>query len=638
MEDDEETPFERALPALNSALAGIPVTPDYNIAYYVDGRAYRVTSPGGRLQWKKVAPSEVAPQQGRWSRITMDGDALMRMEISDHSEEVVAKMAAQWKISAVGDIEQIKQFEKEMKPHGNRLDQVVAQAMDSPDDASQFRRFWQQFLEEEKSYYDWANERSGPPKGTGQVKPDPEKPEAPDNTLVADSLQRWVLFSAMSTMTGNIGQSNYTAGNGMLDGYTFQQRQQRYSWDCTLMWGAVANIGMRWKAFASQDFLAASSAALLFTVTDAQKILYCTAIMQAPQEWIGCALGMGNPQQASQGGGYIDDGDTATTKHSFLYPEDAPDGVVEVIPATKTAESRTEVEDTGSCPDCDVLASLQQECQQMLKEPTFTAGDRVKLCNWKNRPEMNGLIGTLVRQMKDGKWRVRMDNNMGDKIMTAVHITHETAADGLEVQSDVAAPNTRKADDSSSASTITKRLNRSDEENTLPAKQNVDTAPGDDKAQSSLATMLHVARPDWKAQEVKAAADKLARVQIDSMPSLVIILRSKGVKGLNEMLKAAGEKFFTADTLSAIRRTADGDAVRIIDFLRDVRPDWKEHEIDSILDRLSTIHINSLSELFTQLRNSVSPLNDVLKSAGEKTFTAETLRALQKRSAEVAAP
>merc|ERR1719491_1871247 len=69
-------------------------------------------------------------------------------------------------------------------------------------------------------------------------------------------LHKSVQFSAWSTMTGNLGQSNYTAANAALDKFPAHQRPEIDA--VTLMWGAVGGIGMRWKAFASADVLNAN--------------------------------------------------------------------------------------------------------------------------------------------------------------------------------------------------------------------------------------------------------------------------------------------------------------------------------------------------------------------------------------------
>jgi len=99
--------------------------------------------------------------------------------------------------------------------------------------------------------------------------------------------QKVVQFSASSTMFGNFGQANYTAANVFLDKMPAYERPELDS--VTLMWGAVGNIGMRWKAFASQDMLNATPDALL-SVKDASMILTVTCCKMETPEWYTTSL------------------------------------------------------------------------------------------------------------------------------------------------------------------------------------------------------------------------------------------------------------------------------------------------------------------------------------------------------------
>ena len=65
--------------------------------------------------------------------------------------------------------------------------------------------------------------------------------------------------SALSTMTGSLGQATYTSSNSSLESIAFLCRLVRpHIAANALMWGAVGDIGMRWKSFATDDFLACS--------------------------------------------------------------------------------------------------------------------------------------------------------------------------------------------------------------------------------------------------------------------------------------------------------------------------------------------------------------------------------------------
>ena len=63
-----------------------------------------------------------------------------------------------------------------------------------------------------------------------------------------------MLFSALTTLTGNLGQATYTAANALLDANALCSRPIFPNIMSTaLMWGFVGEIGMRLKSFASED-------------------------------------------------------------------------------------------------------------------------------------------------------------------------------------------------------------------------------------------------------------------------------------------------------------------------------------------------------------------------------------------------
>ena len=69
-----------------------------------------------------------------------------------------------------------------------------------------------------------------------------------------------MLFSALSTLTGTRGQSTYTCSNASLESnYKWLRHVSAHIAASSLLWGAVGYIGMRWKSFASDDFLGRSA-------------------------------------------------------------------------------------------------------------------------------------------------------------------------------------------------------------------------------------------------------------------------------------------------------------------------------------------------------------------------------------------
>ena len=70
-----------------------------------------------------------------------------------------------------------------------------------------------------------------------------------------------------------------------------------------------------------------------------------------------------------------------------------------------------------------------------------------------------------------------------------------------------------------------------------------------------LYDFLKAARPEWKRKDVQAVAVKLSRVGIWTSPELIEALQNRDVLGnLNCRLRAVGQKAFSSDTLTALRR------------------------------------------------------------------------------------
>lgn len=65
---------------------------------------------------------------------------------------------------------------------------------------------------------------------------------------------------------------------------------------------------------------------------------------------------------------------------------------------------------------------------------------------------------------------------------------------------------------------------------------------------------LTAARPDWKKKDLSAVEEKLGKVGIYEVGELVSAIRGKGEKNLNNRLRNVGEKCFTTETMSALRR------------------------------------------------------------------------------------
>lgn len=129
----------------------------------------------------------------------------------------------------------------------------------------------------------------------------------------------------------------------------------------------------------------------------------------------------------------------------------------------------------------------------------FAVGARVRLTNREIPTDLHGLTGTLLMKTKKGKWWVKLDTNSKDELVDAA------------------------------------QLQIFDEE---------------------LERFLQDARPDWTPRDIACVTERLVKVHIMSAKDLRKHLVGKGNVSLNEVLKLAGEKCFTADTVRALRRRA----------------------------------------------------------------------------------
>merc|ERR1712032_446356 len=222
-----------------------------------------------------------------------------------------------------------------------------------------------------------------PPKGTQ----DPALTWLDPYQRGMDPQHTWLMFSASSTPTGNMGQGNYTAGNAYMDALTWQARQDRglCSNPITMMWGAVAGIGMRWKAFATVDFLNQTPEVQFSIEESANVLLLAFAVKDIPEWW-----GMMPPIQMEQLQQMTGQAPKGYDQELLDSTSDDPLGVAQTYP--RASKSR------------------------------FTEGTRVRLTDLQKNPAMNGRTGTLQEEVEEGKWRVTVDGILSDKLVNVQHL------------------------------------------------------------------------------------------------------------------------------------------------------------------------------------------------------------------------
>lgn len=259
---------ERACVALNKSLSKIPVQHDYNIAVTVGNRSYLLTSTvGGVISITSVPCSANALDTviKMQCRVILDADAVFE------SQKDMIELVTKRKLQFQGDTNQLRNFESDIGPHMSMLQQQSDVGSDEIQVAVEEHN---RLVDEEKMMLEACAADASQYQLSviqGQLGANAELP------LVVH-FSSCLQYSACSNPMGNPGQSNYCAANHVLDVLTFGCRtsDKLKNFDaCAIMWGAVGGIGMRWKAFASQDMLGdgTNSDTVLQPVVEAQAAL-----------------------------------------------------------------------------------------------------------------------------------------------------------------------------------------------------------------------------------------------------------------------------------------------------------------------------------------------------------------------------
>mmetsp|Transcript_71269 Transcript_71269/g.208915 ORF Transcript_71269/g.208915 Transcript_71269/m.208915 type:complete len:763 (+) Transcript_71269:83-2371(+) len=254
--------------------------------------------------------------------------------------------------------------------------------------------------------------KRGPAGQTAWAREPLNKEQAKEDGIIFHHVksQKIVQFSALSTMTANMGQSNYVAANCYLDKMPFFERPETDA--VTLMWGAVGNIGMRWKAFASQDMLNANPEALM-NVQEAAKVLTMTATRMDPPEWYAGSFFDEWTRQSmlmQTAGVHSRPGEDYKAisfgREPVVIGGDASKQATQE--KTKEAEPNIVVKaEAGPLGGWPTLFEELAEEAPALASVDLSEGMRVQLCGL--NPAKNGLLGTIVKMCKEDKWKVRLD-------------------------------------------------------------------------------------------------------------------------------------------------------------------------------------------------------------------------------------
>jgi hypothetical protein len=267
---------------LNNALLSVKVSPGYSVLVTIANRNYLLDSgDGSRLSISIVPERAVAKAVAKAkARVVVHPDALK--EVEDMGDNWNDFMMEKRKLQIQGDQVMFNKLHQELQSHLNSLQTKVEAA--GPGMGNIMRAIDEHNQAIEK--------KMGQDAGSDQLSIQIANlvADAAENLPIVMNLTGWVLFSAISSMNGNMGQSNYCAANQLLDQLTFSRRTTNSdNFEAnTVMWGAIGNLGMRLKAFGSQDFLALidNTDDVLMTPREAQECLRYLVTGVAP-EWVG---------------------------------------------------------------------------------------------------------------------------------------------------------------------------------------------------------------------------------------------------------------------------------------------------------------------------------------------------------------
>ena len=212
-------------------------------------------------------------------------------------------------------------------------------------------------------------------------------------------LQKTVEFTAMSVMTANMGQSNYIAANSYLDRVPQFRRPEIDA--VALMWGAVGGIGMRFKAFASADFLNATPE-LLLTIEDSCKVLWVAAVSMFPPEW--WTASHMDPQSRqyflSKTAGAIPLDVSTDSMAAQVHDVEADRRALQDL---SDVDRRPVPGNNGSAPlgNWPSLVSAHE-------------GAKIRLTGLRAK---NGMTGTLLQRCDNGAWKVQLDDGSNNALL-----------------------------------------------------------------------------------------------------------------------------------------------------------------------------------------------------------------------------
>lgn len=252
-------------------------------------------------------------------------------------------------------------------------------------------------------------------------------------------------------------------------------------------------------------------------------------------------------------------------------------------------------------------------------------GRRVRLQGLKSATEWNGKTGSLIKEVEEGKWQVRMDEDLGDKVLKVANLRTLTGASFTDDLPSLAA--TMGRDDYSVAGTwsnwFPKNMQWNEQEQCYIYDAEVD---GGSSATFSFAKGK-AGTKQWKnqRQEYQLCDKKGGVYRIKLFLKESGMFKNVDVQRLGDIKAAGPEGAVDKDKLTAgLRR-----------ILRESCPWWTESDLTAVQDKLAKVSIDTVSALLSTMKADSSALNKELEKIGEKGFNGKSVQAIKERVSQL---
>lgn len=600
---DQVAPFpqwsDQTLKSLNSALlTSRTVTPGYNLMITIAGRSYVFTSDAmGKLQVTIPGPGRETMNALKMAqaRIIIETSAMKDFDTTKSGWDEALLESRMLRME--GDIGKLDKFQGDVASFVKSVSNKVVEAGPGQRTIDQAVEDYIHKLnfEEVDAQETWDNALQMAMLSDKEI----------SLTIRPEMGYIWgvLRFSTMTTMFGSVGQNNYNACNGLLDLHSFQERiycKPEY-YPVTHMWGGVGEVGMREKTFGSKDVLLQGAESMLLTPAMCMGILRCI--------FYGNLIGV-----EWECGSLMDE----PTRNFLNDPKTGPPRDPDPWQLGKGAKSVSGNPFGGMGGGLSFDGEVAADKFSQSKPRTgLIAGRRVRLHGLQSAPEMNGKIGSLMRETEEGKWQVRLDDDLGDKILKVKNLQSLT---GQPLDQEPALVAAKPSVDFCVAGTWSKWVPHDMQYNDQEQCATLDVELDGDgpatfsfsKGKAGTKAWKSTGRQQWTLGDTKG----VYRIKLFLKPGG--LFKSVDVQRLGDIKAAGPEGAVNQDQLTgALRR-----------ILTESCPWWTDSDLTAVQEKFAKVQICSVGNLLENLPK----INELLTNAGEKALSGKALQALRERT------